>query len=355
MANRGTIGIDIGGTKMLFVLFDEDFQPLKEIKVKTQVGEGEKNFTSVLEDSVEQLLKKAKKNQILLTGIGVGCAGHVDSKKQTLRDCPNIPFLAEYPLEKTLARQTGTSVHIMNDCQAGLYGEHQLGAAIGLKHVLGIFMGTGLGGALIIDGKLFTGSTGCAGDIGNYLLLPVGPLAGSDRQGILDDIASRAAIAADAATLAAKQWAPHLAKHAGTDVTNICSSDLAESIQQGDKSVEELVRSRAKIVGIALSNLVDFLNPEMVVLGGGMVEAMGKIIKPEVEAGIRAHIYEGANKAVKVTSSKLERLAVASGAAKMALDLFLSPNLSAPISGTLDIALRRRRIVRLKPARQIRK
>lgn len=355
MAQRGTIGIDIGGTKMLFVLFDEDFKPLKEIKVKTQVGEGEKHFTKALEDSVEELLKKAKKSELLLAGIGVGCAGHVDSEKGTLKDSPNIPFLAEYPLKNKIAKLTGTSVHILNDCQAGLYGEHQLGAAVGLRHIIGIFMGTGLGGALIIESKLFTGATGYAGDIGNYLLLPVGPLAGSDRQGILDDIASRAAIAADAATLAAKQWAPHLAKNAGTDVTNICSSDLAESIKEGDKSVEELVRSRAKIVGIALSNLVDFLNPEMVVLGGGMVEAMGNIIKPEVEEGIRAHISDGASKALKVSCSKLKHLAVASGAAKMALDLFLSPKLPVPISGTLDIAVHRRRIVRLKTAKRIRK
>jgi glucokinase len=272
--------------------------------------------------------------------VGVGCAGHVDFEKGALTDSPNIPFLPGYPLRAKIAKLTGTSVHILNDCHAGLYGEHQLGAAAGLKQVIGIFMGTGLGGALIVEGNLFTGASGYAGDIGHYLLSPVGPLGGSDRDGTLDELASRSAIAGEAATLAAKQWAPHLAEKAGTDVTNICSSDLAESIEQGDKRVEELVRSRAKIVGIALSNLVDFLNPEMIVLGGGMVEAMGGIIKREVEEGIRAHITEAASKALKVATAKLKHLAVAAGAAKMALDVYLaSSNRPLPAKDILGIAV----------------
>jgi glucokinase len=344
---QGTIGIDIGGTKTLFVLFDDHFKPLKEIKVKTEADKGEKHFTKTLEESLEELLRKARKRELHLAGVGIGSAGHVNFEKGTLKDSPNIPFLTEYPLRENIAKLTGASVHILNDCHAGLYGEHQLGAAMGLKDVIGIFMGTGLGGAVIIDGKLFTGANGYAGDIGHYLLSPVGPLAGSDRHGILDDIASRTAIAGEAATLAAKQWAPHLAKNAGTDVTNICSNELAESIKEGDKSVEELVRSRAKIVGIAVSNLVDFLNPEMLVLGGGMVEAMGSIIKREVEEGIRAHTTEGASRVLKVSTAKLKHLAVAAGAAKMSLDVLLaSSKFPATTSGTIDIAVRRRRVLR---------
>ncbi len=354
MSKRATIGIDIGGTKMLFVLFDERFQRVKEIKVKTEPGKGEKNFARNLEESIEALLRKAKKRELDLAGVGVGCAGHVDLDKGMLTDSPNISFLPGYPLRSKIAKLTGAPVHILNDCHAGLYGEHQLGAAAGLKQVIGIFMGTGLGGALILDGNLFTGASGYAGDIGHYLLSPVGPLGGSDRDGTLDELASRAAIAGEAATLAAKQWAPNLAEKAGTDVRNICSSDLAEAIEKGDKNVEELVRSRAKIVGIALSNLVDFLNPEMIVLGGGMVEAMGGIIKREVEEGVRAHITDAASKALTVSTAKLKHLAVAAGAAKMALDIYLSSS-KPPVAAKemLGVAVRRRRVVAVKPAKRM--
>jgi glucokinase len=349
MAKHGSIGIDIGGTKTLFVLFDGDFRPLKEIKVKTKVDEGEKNFSKTLEDSVAELLKKADRTEFLVSAVGIGCSGRVDPRSETVNESPNIPFLRGYPLKAKIAKLTGARTHIMNDCQAGLYGEHQLGVAVGLKNVIGVFMGTGLGGAVLIDAKVYTGTSGCAGDIGHYLLSPVGPLAGSDRHGILDDIVSRTAVAAEAATLAAKQAAPHLAKHAGTDVRNICSSDLAESIQKGDKAVEDLVRSRAKITGIAMSNLVDFLNPEMVVLGGGMVEAMGSIIKSELEEGIRAHITDGASKGLKVSITKLKHLAVATGAAKMAFDLLAAtPELPVPARQTRSLRLQKPRILGLK-------
>jgi glucokinase len=115
------------------------------------------------------------------------------------------------------------------------------------------------------------------------------PLAGSDRGGQLDTIASRAAIAGEAAALATKRNAPHLSDSVGTDVKKITSTALADAIQRGDEDVEELVRNRARILGIILSNMVDFLNPQMIVLGGGLVDAMPDIITQEVTAGIKSH------------------------------------------------------------------
>ena len=135
-------------------------------------------------------------------------------------------------------------VRLSNDVRAALYGEHKLGA-VGCKHLIGIFLGTGIGGAIIIDGKLYLGATGHAGNIGHYLLQPLGPLAGSDRGGQLDTIASRAAIAGEAAALATKRKAPHLLDSVGTDVKKITSTALADAIEQGDADVEELVRNRA--------------------------------------------------------------------------------------------------------------
>ncbi len=324
MPKRGTIGIDIGGTKMLFALFDEKFAVIDEIKLKTQPDKGEKLFTQSLNESIEALMKLARKKELVLVGVGVGCAGAVDPDKGTMRGSLNIPFLKGYPFRTKLTKMTGANVYISNDVQAGLYGEHQLGAAVGTKHVIGVFLGTGIGGALILDGKLHLGAKGRAGDIGHYMVNPMGALAGSDRHSVLDDVASRTAIAGEAATLAAKQWAPHLLKAAGTDVKEIKSGDLAAAIESGDKSIEELVRSRARIVGIALSNMVDFLNPEMVVLGGGLVEAMPTIIRQEVEKGIEDHTTDEVREGLKVVVAKLKGHAVTTGAAKLALDTFMS-------------------------------
>lgn len=324
MTRKGTIGIDIGGTKTLFALFDEKFNVVEEIKVKTQVERGEKAFTDRLTENVETLVEKARKKGITLLGVGVGCAGFVDREKGSLKVSPNIPFLKGYPFRTKISKLTGANVYLANDVQAGLWGEHQLGAAKGRNHVIGIFLGTGIGGAIIIDGRLYLGATGIAGDIGNYLMHPVGAGTGSDREGVLDDIASRTAIAGEAATLAAKQWAPHLLKDAGTDVAKIRSGDLASAIEKGDDRIEELVKSRARLVGIALSNMVDFLNPEMVVLGGGLVEAMPALILKEVRAGIEGSATAEAREGLEVVTAKLKGHAVTAGAAKFALDLFVS-------------------------------
>jgi glucokinase len=188
---------------------------------------------------------------------------------------------------------------------------------------VGIFLGTGVGGALIIDGRIHRGATGLAGDIGNYVLHAAPPAEDSRRE-VLDMVASRPAIAGGAAALASKRWAPNLREVAGTDVMDIKSNDLAESIRRGDKAVERLVRSRIAVVGAAISNFVDFINPDMVVLGGGLVEAMPALVRREVRKAIEGHAAPKAARAVHVVVARLHDHAVTAGAAKLALDM-LSP------------------------------
>jgi glucokinase len=317
---RAVIGIDVGGTKTLFVLFDESFRVVEKVKIKTPLYEGEKGFTKALLDGAEEIARKAAKKRYTLLGCGVGCAGELDRVSGVLKCSANIPFIKNYPLKSKLTRATGVDTFIDNDVHMGLYGEHQLGAAQGLKHVIGVFFGTGIGAAVIIDGQLLLGASGCAGEIGHYLISPMGVLSGWDRHGLLDDFVSRNAMAGEAAALAAKHWAPHLYDLAGADAEKIRASTLAKAIRQGDKRIEDMVRGRARMAGIALSNFVDFLNPEMVVLGGGLVDTMPALFLKEVGEGIRRNTVPAVRAAVKITVSKLKDLSVAAGAAKMARD-----------------------------------
>jgi glucokinase len=204
---------------------------------------------------------------------------------------------------------------------AGLYGEMRLGAARKSRHVIGVFLGTGVGGALAIDGRLHLGASGRAGDIGNYLLHTVDVSTEGRRKQVLDGVASRTAIAGDAAILAAKRRSPALREAAGTDVQDITSGSIAKAIRKGDKVLEELVKSRVSVAGAALSNLVDFLNPDMVVLGGGLVEAMPGLIKREIRKSIDAHATPKAAKAVTVEVAELRNHAGTTGAACLAVDM----------------------------------
>jgi len=317
---RAVIGIDVGGSKTLFALFDESFRVVEKAKIKTPLDAGEKGFTKALLGGAEELARKAVKQGYTLLGCGVGCAGEIDRVSGVLKCSPNIPFIKNYPLKSKLTKAIGFDTFVDNDVHMGLYGEHQLGAAKGLKHVIGVFFGTGIGAAVIIDGKLHLGASGCAGEIGHYLVSPMGVLSGWERHGILDDFVSRNAMAGEAAALAAKHWAPRLFELAGSDAGKIRASTLAKAIRLGDKRIEGMVRGRARMAGIALSNLVDFLNPEMLVLGGGLADTMPALFLKEVGEGIRLNTVPAVRDSVRITVSKLKDLSVAAGAAKMARD-----------------------------------
>jgi glucokinase len=316
MHRPATLGIDIGGTKLLCALFDDRFQVVAHVKGATDAVAGEASFVKKLRRHLDALSAKADQEGLEVVAVGLGSAGVVDRTAGIVRECLSIPFLEQYPLRDRVAALTNAHVAIANDVAAGLYGEQQLGAAIGCRHALGFFFGTGIGGAILIDGKLYEGALGRAGDIGHYVLHAMGP----GRQDTLDNAASRTAIAAEAAALAAKQQAPSLLEAVGTDVQNIRGRDLARAIEGGDTAVEEIVRSRLRLAGTAISNLVDFINPEVVVLGGGLVEALPRIVLHEIGEALQAHCVAEVARTTRVVTASLGDYVVAAGAAMLAFD-----------------------------------
>ncbi len=324
MASRASIGVDIGGTKTLFVLFDESFRAVETVKIKTPLEKGEKGFTEGIVDGVEDIARAAKKKNLVVVVAGAGCAGVLDRDEGRIRFSPNITYLKNYPLAKVIAKASGVDAFIDNDVRMGLYGEHRLGAARGLDHVIGVFFGTGVGGAAIVGGELLHGANGLAGEIGHYLISPLGALSGWERHGVLDDFVSRSAMAGEAAALALKRWAPNLHDLVGADAAKIRSGTLAKAIRLGDRRIEDMVRGRARMAGIAISNLVDFLDPQMVVLGGGLVDCMPKLFLHEVGEGVRRNVVPEVRRSVRIAASKLKERAVAAGAAKMAWDRLLA-------------------------------
>ena len=325
------LGIDVGGTKTLLALFDSSFEVLAEDKFRTHPDKGGlEAFEKMLRASLDKLLREARRQNLEVRYVGVGCAGDIDMKKGIVRRSPNLTFLDGYPFRDRMESLTKARVFVGHDVQAALYGEYRLGAAKKATHVVGVWLGTGVGGAMIIDGRIHLGATGSAGDIGNYLLSAFDISIDSPRKFVLDGVASRTAIAGEAAALAAKHKAPSLKNDVGTDVNDIRASDIAKSIKNGDKSVKKLVKSRANIVGAALSNLVDFINPDVVVLGGGLVEAMPQLMRTEVRKAISAHAAPKAARAARVVTAKLSRHAGTIGAARLAMDML---NGSRPLHG----------------------
>lgn len=319
MSKIAALGIDVGGTKTLCVLTDRHFRMLAKIKFKTAPDEGRANFTRNLLDATGSLQKIASSKKLTVKGIGIGCAGLVDPQEIKIVTSPNLLCLENYPIGKYLRKVFRVKVAIGNDVQLGIHAEHQLGAATGCSQVLGAFFGTGVGGAAIINGEVYMGASGFGGQVGSLLAQPVGGPQAALSHGILDRIASKAAIASEALVMAVKNWAPYLHKKVGTDISKVTWGVLNRAIEHGDDRIEEMLRARMRVVGIALSNVVNFLNPEMVVLGGGLVGEMPELVVNEIRSGLEEYLIPEVRKVLKIKPAKLGSVAVALGAAHFVL------------------------------------
>jgi glucokinase len=178
-----------------------------------------------------------------------------------------------------------------------------------------VFPGTGIGGGCVYEGKIFRGRTASCFEIGHVQVTSRGRLCGCGRYGCLETEASRLAIAAEAAKAAFRGEAPHLHKIAGTDVSEIRSGQLAEAIASGDEAVERIVKRAAGFLGTAVGDLVNLVLPDVVVLGGGLVEAMPELITKAVEAAANDRMMPSFAKSVKIVAAKLGDDAAIRGAA----------------------------------------
>ena len=204
---------------------------------------------------------------------------------------------------------------MINDVDAGMYGEYRFGAAKGTRSALGVFPGTGIGGGFVYEGKIMRGKTFSCLELGHMQVSPRGRLCGCGRLGCLETEASRLAIAAEAAKAAYRGEAPHLLKVAGTNLGDIRSGQLAEAIKEGDAAVETIVRRAAGFLGTVIGDMVNVLLPDVVVLGGGLMEAMPELILKEAEKAAAIRVVPPFAKSLKIVAAKLGDDAGVRGAA----------------------------------------
>lgn len=277
------LGFDLGGTKMLSVVFDKDFEQLGRARTKTRGAEGAEAGIARMISIIHAALADGEVDADRLAGIGVGCPGPLDLDKGILRNAPNLGWM-DVPLKETLEREFGCPAFIGNDVDVGVYGEYCFGAARGAHCAIGVFPGTGIGGGCVYEGKLLRGKIGSCMELGHLRVAPEGPRCGCGQRGCLEAVASRLAISAAAAAAVYRGEAPKLAAACGTDLSNIRSKALAKSISGGDVAIERIVRDAARTIGTAMGSVISLLSPDCVVLGGGLVEAMPDLFVSEVHS-----------------------------------------------------------------------
>lgn len=311
------VGFDLGGTKMMAAAFSPEFRLLGRRRRKTKGSEGAKAGLERIVETIRDALEESKVDADKLAGIGVGCPGNIDLDKGVIIDSSNLGW-RNFPIREALERAFKCPTVVLNDVDAGVYGEYRFGAGKNARCLVGVFPGTGIGGGCIYEGKVLHGKNVSCFEIGHVQVNPNGLPCGCGRIGCLETEASRLAISAAAAMAAFRGEAPHLLAAAGTDLANIRSGTLADAIKAGDAVIEQIVERAARLIGWAVGDIINLLAPDVVVLGGGLVEAMPDLFVPEVEESARQRAAPPFSKTFKVAAAKLGDDAVVRGAAAWA-------------------------------------
>ncbi len=312
------VGVDVGATKILAAVFDRKLKPIAVGKAKTPREAKAEVVVDAISEAVRGVLAQAGEVPGL-AGVGVAVPGPLDRAKGIVRYTPNMGF-HDFPLGKELTGLFGAPAFLENDVQAGVLGELRAGALRGAMNAVGVFIGTGVGGGIVINGEIYRGATGSAGEVGHMIVQEGGASCGCGNYGCLEALSSRTAMAKEAAAQAASGKAPALFEEAGTDIRKYRSSALFKSVAAGDKGVRRSVDRAAWWLGVGLANLVHLLNPEAIVIGGGVATRFGKKFVQAAEASMEEHLLPGMSGTVRVLLSELGDLAVPTGAACAAME-----------------------------------
>ncbi len=306
-----TIGLDVGGTKVLGVGLDAGGAVVAEHREPTPRG-----GAAVIEAMVETV-RRLREVVPEVAAIGAGVPGLVD-RDGRLRFAPNLPGVVELPVRTLLEEATGLPVRVDNDATCALWGEHEAGVAQGCDDALLVTLGTGIGGGLLLDGQLVRGANGFAGEFGHMVVSADGIACPCGRRGCWERYASGSALgrlgreAADAGT----GW--RLVELAGGDAGEVRGEHVTEAAADGDPGALEVMESFARWFALGLSNLVAVADVRTCVIGGGLVEAGDTLLDPIRVAVARSLVGGDHRPPVDVVAAGLGEHAGAIGAAHLA-------------------------------------
>ena len=311
---RVWVGFDLGGTKMLVVLYDDQFKPLGRRRRKTRGSDGAESGMDRVISTIERTLEESKVTHDQLAGIGIGCPGPIDTVNGKFLHAPNLGW-NDVHVAAQLGKHFGCPIAVLNDVDAGVYGEYRFGAGVGARCSVGIFPGTGIGGGCVYEGNILQGAGISCMEIGHTRISSSSRISGFGMSGTLEAEASRLTIAAEAVKAAYRGDAPYLLANGGTDLSDIRSGTLAAAIENGDRAVRKLVETASETIGFAVVNIIHLLAPDKIILGGGLVEAMEELIVGTVKRTAKANVMAPYRDCFDVVAAKLGDDAGALGAA----------------------------------------
>jgi glucokinase len=319
MAKKISVGIDLGGTKIMAVIFDKNFNVLGSERVPTEGHKGSKDGLKRILNTVNTALESAGLNKDEVVACGIGCPGVVDFSSGVLREASNLGW-EDVEIGRYLSKKLDTEVVVLNDVDAGTYGEYHVGAAQGAHSVFGVFPGTGVGGGFVYDGKILMGRTASCMEFGRYRMLG-STLEGELHEPVaLETLCGRLGIASSCIIEASRGNAGSILETVGTDIRKIKSGTIKKAIDAGEESVLHIMKRSIYYLGVGVTSVVELLAPEVIVLGGGLVEKMPELYLEGLKDVVHKYGSKPLAEAVDFRVAKTGDLAVAIGAASYALD-----------------------------------
>ncbi len=320
--STNVVGVDMGGTKILSAVIDAGGNILGTSKVSTGADEGTSVVIDRIAESIQKAINKSNVDKASIQAIGIGAPGPLDPETGIVIFAPNLGW-RDVPLKAELQARTGLPTFVDNDVNVGTLGEHAFGAAQGVQNVVGIFVGTGIGGGIILKGELFHGASKTAGEIGHIIVKADGPRCGCGTRGCLEAIASRTAMAKQFRKAIKKKGKKSvLTKLTDGDLSVIRSGVLVKAIRAKDKLTLKVFKKATKYLGIGIGSIVNFLNPDMIVLGGGVVEALDDTFIDNIRSYAKKYALPNTLNGVQIVRAKLGDNSGILGAAALARQRF---------------------------------
>lgn len=312
------ICLDIGGTKILGAIFNSKKEIVYRLKKKTKAdGDDTQNVEDKIISVVEEMINEFGIKKTQIKAIAAGAPGVIDQANGIVLTSPNLPW-KNYDIKTPIEKKFGAPFYIGNDVNVGVLGEYKYGAAKGYKHVVGLFPGTGMGGGLILDGKLYTGHMFKGAEFGHMILEPEGPLCNCGQRGCLEALSSKQGMSAYIRQQVSRGRETPMAEAVQGGVFR--SKLLKKNLAAGDPVTVEAVDRACHYLAIASGNLVNTFSPEVIVYGGGVMEACGDVFIEKILAEVDKYCMPSIRSTVEFKKAALGDDSILYGALSMILN-----------------------------------
>ncbi len=311
------LGVDLGGSKILTAVVNRQGKIVSRDHSITPAARGPDAVIKAMLESIARALSQASLTATQLEAISIGAPGLSNPETGVVFTSPHLPGWKGVPLKQIIEDEMGVKTLLINDANAAALGEMYFGAAKGARNFIYVTLSTGIGGGIMVDGEIYAGSLGTAGEIGHMTIDTNGPRCSCGNTGCWETLASGTALARETRQRIAAGAKTSILEHTDGDIDKVDAEAVHEAAQRGDALAKELIAQISYYVGVGLTNLINIFNPEMIVVGGGLSNIGDMLLEPAYRlAGERA--YQASFDSVRFARAELGRDSGVIGAAAYA-------------------------------------